>query len=258
MLRILEVYLTIAFCLLLSIESVHSYKSKHKLSFRITHKDKTMLDNFVPQDFTRQDESDDGNFYVAPRMVVHIDDVAIATVTDVIRRYVPMESRILDVMSSYRSHLPQEAHYQEAVGLGMNEAELRANSQLTRFVVHNLNKNPHLPFEDAQFDAVINTVSVQYLKRPVEVFREVARVLKPRGVSLVSFSDRMFPTKAVRIWYEGNNESHIALVQRYYELANGFSKVEVERHVDEQASWFRRGHDPLFVVIGTRASAETQ
>ncbi len=214
-----------------------------------------MINNFTQQDFTRQDESDDGNFYVAPRMVVHIDDVAIAAVTDAIRRYVPANAVVLDIMSSYRSHLPTEVHYTEVVGLGMNEAELKANSQLSRYIVHNLNKNPQLPFEDGRFDAVINTVSVQYLKRPVEVFREVARVLKPGGVSLVSFSDRMFPTKAVRIWYEGDNESHIALVQKYYELAGGFSQVKVEQHIDAQASWFRRGHDPLFVVIGTRASA---
>ncbi len=152
-----------------------------------------MISNFVPQDFTRQDETDDGNFYIAPRMVVHIDDVAIATATDAIRRYVPANGRVLDIMSSFRSHLPEEAQYAEVVGLGMNEAELKANTRLTRFVVQNLNKNPQLPFEDGRFDAVINTVSVQYLKRPVEVFREVARVLKPNGVSLVSFSDRMFP-----------------------------------------------------------------
>ncbi len=214
-----------------------------------------MISNFVPQDFTRQDETDDGNFYVTPRMVVHIDDVAIATVTDAIRRYVPAHGRVLDIMSSFRSHLPEEVQYAEVVGLGMNEAELKANARLTRFVVQNLNKNPRLPFEDGLFDAVINTVSVQYLKRPVEVFREVARVLKPGGVSLVSFSDRMFPTKAVRIWYEGDNESHIALVQKYYELAGGFTKIEVERHVDAQSSWFRRGHDPLFVVLGTRVDA---
>ena len=215
-----------------------------------------MVSNFTPQDFTRQDESDDSNFYVAPRMVVHIDDVAIATVTDAIRRYIPANARVLDIMSSYRSHLPDEGKYAEVVGLGMNEAELKANRQLTRYLVHNLNKNPQLPFEDGYFDAVINTVSVQYLKRPVEVFREVARVLKPGGVSLVSFSDRMFPTKAVRIWYEGDNESHIALVQQYYELAGGFSSIKVERHVDSQSSWFRRGHDPLFVVIGMRAGED--
>ncbi len=212
-----------------------------------------MISNFSPRDFTRQDESDDTNFYVAPRMVAHIDEHAIAAVTDAIRRHVPAQARVLDIMSSYHSHLPQEVRYQEVVGLGMNEAELQANTQLSRFVVQNLNKNPELPFPDAQFDAVINTVSVQYLKRPVEVFREIARVLKPDGISLVNFSDRMFPTKAVRIWYEGNNESHIALVQRYYELAGGYANVEVEQHVDTQASWLRRGHDPLFVIIGTKA-----
>jgi len=211
-----------------------------------------VISNFSPRDFTRQDESNDTNFYVAPRMVAHIDESAIAAVTAAIRRHVPTDARVLDIMSSYHSHLPEEARYREVVGLGMNEAELRANSQLSRFVVHNLNQNPQLPFADATFDAVINTVSVQYLQRPVEVFREVARVLKPGGVSLVNFSDRMFPTKAVRIWHEGDNESHIALVQRYYELAGGFAKIEVERHVDTQASWLRRGHDPLFVVIGTR------
>lgn len=212
-----------------------------------------MIQNFSQRDFTRQDESDDSNFYVAPRMVVHIDDAAIAEVTDAIRHHVPAQARVLDIMSSYRSHLPKDVAYHEVVGLGMNEAELQANSQLTRYVVHNLNKNPLLPFSDAYFDAVINTVSVQYSQRPVEVFREVARVLKPGGVSLVNFSDRMFPTKAVRIWYEGDNESHIALVQHYYELAGGFANIEVERHVDKQASWLRRGHDPLFVVIGTKA-----
>jgi len=211
------------------------------------------VNNFSPRDFTRQDESDDSNFYVAPRMVVHIDDAAIAAVTDTIRRHVPAQARVLDIMSSYRSHLPEDVHYQEVVGLGMNEAELQANSQLMRYIVHNLNKNLQLPFPDAYFDAVINTVSVQYLKRPVEVFREVARVLKPGGVSLVNFSDRMFPTKAVRIWYEGDNESRIALVRRYYELAGGFAKIEVERHIDRQVSWLHRGHDPLFVVIGTKA-----
>ena len=211
------------------------------------------MQNFSLHDFTRQDESDDSNFYVMPRMVVHIDDAAIAAVTDAVRRHVPAQTRILDIMSSFRSHLPENEQYSEVVGLGMNEAELRANLQLTRYVVHNLNTNPQLPFPDDYFGAVINTVSVQYLKRPVEVFREVARVLKPGGVSLVSFSDRMFPTKAVRIWHEGDNESHIALVQRYYELAGSFAHIEVERHVDKQASWFRRGHDPLFVVIGTKA-----
>ena len=212
-----------------------------------------MMHNFTPRDFTRQDESSDSNFYTDTRMVVHIDETAIRNVTSLIRRRVPANTRILDLMSSYRSHLPTDIHYQEAVGLGMNAEEMQANSQLSSFIVHNLNADPHLPFEDASFDAVLNTVSIQYLQHPVEVYREVARILKPGGISIISFSDRMFPTKAVRIWYEGDNESHIALVQRYYELAGGYSRIEVERYVDEHATWYRRGHDPLFAVIGTRA-----
>ncbi len=212
-----------------------------------------MAQQFSAADFTRQDESDDGNFYTQPRMVVHIDDHAVASVTDVIRRRVPTDARVLDLMSSYRSHLPAEAHYSEVVGLGMNGEELRANSQLNNYVVHNLNRNPQLPFEDASFDAVLNTVSVQYLIHPVEVMREVARVLKPGGISIITFSNRMFPTKAVRIWASGNDESHIQLVQQYYQQAGGYSKVEVERREDKSTlSWFNRGHDPLFAVIGIR------
>ena len=212
-----------------------------------------MTNIFTPRDFTRQDESDDGDFYTQPRMVVHIDATAIAAVTTTIHKYVPAGACILDIMSSYRSHLPSDVRYQEVIGLGMNAAEMRANAQLSSFQVQNLNKNPALPFDSASFDAVINTVSVQYLIHPVEVFREVARVLKPGGVSIVSFSNRCFPTKAVRIWYEGSDEQHVALVRRYYQLAGGFSSVEVERFVDGKAAWFSPGHDPLFAVVGTRA-----
>ncbi len=213
-----------------------------------------MLD-FRPGDFSRQDESEDTNFYVMPRMVVHIDDTAIAVVTNIIRRRVPVGAHILDIMSSYRSHLPNDVQYAEIVGLGMNAAEMRANPQLTRFVIHDVNKNPQLPFDTVSFDVVLNTVSVQYLTQPIALFREVARILKPGGVSIVMFSDRMFPTKAVRIWREGTNEDHIALVQRYYELARGYSHIEVERHEDTRTSWFHRGHDPLFAVIGVRAAS---
>ena len=217
-----------------------------------------MIPDFAPRDFTRNDESDDGNFYTAPRMVAHIDETAIHAVTSIIRRRVPAHAHLLDLMSSYRSHLPEDARYSEVMGLGMNAAEMQANPQLTRCLVHNLNKDPHLPFEDASFDAVINTVSIQYLQKPVEVYKEVARVLKPGGVSIITFSDRMFPTKAVRIWYEGDNESHIALVQRYYQLAGGYARIEVERYVDEHTTWYRRGYDPLFAVIGTRAASQKE
>lgn len=209
--------------------------------------------SFSARDFSRQDEADDANFYAMPRMVVHLDEKAITLVKDIVRRYMPpVQARVLDLMSSFRSHLPEDRPYLEIIGLGMNASEMQANPQLTRSLVHDLNKFPQLPFNSNYFDAVINTVSVQYLTRPVEVFREIARVLRPGGVSIVIFSDRMFPTKAVRIWREGDDEDHIALVQEYHRLANGFRDIQVERYSGGGSSWFRSAQDPLYAVIGTR------
>jgi SAM-dependent methyltransferase len=209
--------------------------------------------NFTAKDFSRQDEADDANFYAMPRMVVHLDEKAIALVKDIARRHMPpMQVRVLDLMSSFRSHLPEERPYREVIGLGMNASEMQANPQLTRFVVHDLNKLPQLPFSSNYFDVVMNTVSVQYLTHPVEVFREVARVLRPGGVSIVTFSDRMFPTKAVRVWRESDDEDHIVLVQEYYRLAGGFRNVQTERYPGGSSSWFRSAQDPLYAVIGTR------
>jgi len=213
-----------------------------------------MYRNFTARDFSRQDEADDANFYAMPRMVVHLDEKAIALVKNIVRRYIPpMQVRVLDLMSSFRSHLPEELPYREVIGLGMNAVEMQANPQLTRFVVHDLNKFPQLPFSTGYFDVVVNTVSVQYLTQPVAVFREVARVLRPAGVSIVIFSDRMFPTKAVRIWREGNDEEHIALVQEYHRASNGFKTIQVERHSGGNSAWFRSAQDPVYAVIGTRA-----
>lgn len=213
-----------------------------------------MYRNFTAKDFSRQDEADDANFYAMPRMVVHLDDKAVALVKNIARRYIPpMQVRVLDLMSSFRSHLPEDLPYREVIGLGMNAAEMQANPQLSRFVVHDLNKLPQLPFSTAYFDAVINTVSIQYLTQPIAVFREVARVLRPAGVSIVIFSDRMFPTKAVRIWRESNDEEHIALVQEYHRASNSFKGIQVERYSGGNSSWFRSAQDPIYAVIGIRA-----
>src|SRR5882724_540389 len=190
-----------------------------------------MYRTLTAKDFSRQDEADDANFYALPRMVVHLDEKAVSLVKDIVRRYIPpMQVRVLDLMSSFRSHLPEEHPYLEVVGLGMNQTEMQANPQLTRCVVHDLNRNPQLPFPNSYFDLVINTVSIQYLTQPVEVYREVARILRPAGISVVVFSDRMFPTKAVRIWREGDDDDHVALVQEFYRLANGFRTVQTERY----------------------------
>jgi SAM-dependent methyltransferase len=209
--------------------------------------------NFTAKDFSRQDDADDANFYAMPRMVVHLDEKAIALTKDIARRYMPpMHVRVLDLMSSFRSHLPEDRPYREVIGLGMNLSEMQANPQLTRSVVHDLNRFPQLPFSTGYFDVVMNIVSVQYLTQPISVFREVARVLRPAGVSIVIFSDRMFPTKAVRVWRESEDEDHIAIVQEYYRQTNAFRNVQTERYPGGSSSWFRSAQDPLYAIIGTR------
>ena len=126
----------------------------------------------------------------------------------------PAHGRVLDLMSSWRSHLPH-AGLGQVTGLGMNAAEMADNPQLDTWLVHNLNREPRLPFDDASFDAVVCAVSVQYLVAPVEVFTEVRRVLVPGGPLVVSFSNRCFPTKAVAIWLANGDEIHRALVRGY-------------------------------------------
>jgi SAM-dependent methyltransferase len=217
-----------------------------------------MYRTLTAKDFSRQDEADDANFYALPRMVIHLDEKAVARVKDIVRRCMPpINARVLDLMSSFRSHLPEDRPYREIIGLGMNATEMQANPQLNRFVVHDLNKLPQLPFGTGYFDAVVNIVSVQYLTQPIQVFREVARVLRPGGVSIVIFSDRMFPTKSVRIWRENDDEDHISLVQEYHRLSGGFTDIKVERHAGGGSSWFRGNQDPVYAVIATRTNSST-
>ena len=196
--------------------------------------------------FSRQDETDDRQFYAAPRKVVHIDDVAIATLRDtVLAETLAPGHAVLDLMSSWRSHLPEGIPFARVTGLGMNADEMADNPQLTEAVVHDLNQSPKLPFDDAIFDAVICTVSVQYLVRPIEVFSEVRRVLKPGGVFVVSFSNRCFPDKAVWVWLFTDDEKHQSLVSDYFRRA-GFVRITA-------SAYEYTGSDPLFVVKGHRS-----
>jgi len=177
-----------------------------------------LYDTLGPAAFTRKDETDDAIFYTKPRMVPHIDAVARATVARVIEALVvESEPVILDLMSSWDSHLPRALQPGKVVGLGLNAEELDQNEALDERVVHDLNQDPSLPFEDEQFDVVINTVSVEYLTKPLEVFAEVARVLKPGGLHLVVFSNRMFPPKTVQVWQDGSERERVWLVQDYFD-----------------------------------------
>ncbi len=189
-----------------------------------------MQNPFRSDHFIRQDENDDALFYREPRLVVHIDDQAIAAVGELFRDVFPPGEggagpAVLDLMSSWRSHWPRDLPKARLVGLGLNAVEMERNPDLDSHVVHDLNRDPVLPFDDASFDGVAITVSIQYLVRPVEVFREVGRVLRPGGVFLVIFSNRMFFTKAVRIWVMSGDGDRMELVAAYMELAGSFEGI---------------------------------
>jgi len=199
-----------------------------------------------PDAFRRMDESPDADFYRVPRIVTHIDDAAIAAVTQLYREFFPANGAILDFMSSWVSHLPQEVAYREVVGLGMNEQELSQNRRLTEWLVHDLNQVPQFPFEDARFEGAGCCVSIDYLNKPIEVLRDLARIMKPGAPVVITFSNRCFPTKAVAIWHHLDDKGRLGLVKNYLDAAEGW--------VDIQA-WDRTGpdgHDPLFAVVARR------
>jgi len=207
--------------------------------------------SLLPQQaFERYDDAPDEQFYVAPRLVTHIDDAAIAAVTELYREYFPPEGSILDLMSSWVSHLPPEARYRRVVGLGMNREELDANPRLDERVVRNLNVTPTLPFGDGEFDGAGCCVSVQYLTIPVDVFRAVGCVLKPGAPFVVTFSNRCFPTKAVAVWQSLDDRGHGQLVARYFADAGNWRDVEVLDRSRSRGRW--RG-DPLYAAVGRSA-----
>ena len=204
---------------------------------------------FKPAFFEREDESPDAAFYAEPRLVTHIDDYAIAAARQLYAELLPRGGDVLDLMSSYRSHLPDDGDRRRVVGLGMNVTEMRENPQLTGHVVHDVNADPRLPFAAGDFDAAVMTVSVQYLTRPVELFRDVARVLREGAPFVVTYSNRMFATKAVRVWRALDDRERAVLVRAYFREAGGFGEVTAEDRSTDSGSY----NDTLFAVWAHRA-----
>lgn len=197
---------------------------------------------FLPEHFARVDEDDDAAFYVPPRMVHHLDEPARDALTSFYADVLPENARVLDLMSSWVSHLPEQ-NIAHVTGLGMNQSELDANPLLTDRHVQNLNVDPTLPFEASSFDACLIALSVQYLTRPLEVFAEIGRVLVPGGICAVSFSNRCFPTKAVAVWKALDGSGHIGLVTTYLRQSGMF-----EDPVYADLSPNPGRSDPLYVV----------
>jgi Methyltransferase domain len=154
---------------------------------------------YSEQDFARMDESNDAVFYDSARLVYHIDDAAVAALTKYYSENLKDGEDVLDICSSWVSHYPKDFKGGKVVGLGMNEYELSQNRQLTDYVVKDLNADPVLPFEDTSFDKVTCVVSVDYLNKPLEIFKEIGRVLRPGGECIISMSNRCFPTKAFQV-----------------------------------------------------------
>jgi SAM-dependent methyltransferase len=201
---------------------------------------------FPPGFFRRTDESGDNAFYAHERLVTHIDDRAIAAVGALYQR-LGLTGRVLDIMSSWISHFI--APPTELVVLGMNAFELDQNAMANARVVHDLNVDPSLPFEDARFDAVTCCVSVDYLTTPIEVFREVHRVLAPGGMFVCTFSNRCFPTKAIHGWLATDDDGHCRIVADYFRIAGGFDVGKVALCTPPGVG------DPLYAVWATTVAA---
>jgi SAM-dependent methyltransferase len=207
-----------------------------------TNRQKTLTDQLPDHMFNRQDDSADEAFYSTPRMVNHIDDATINEITRFYRETLSPEDDLLDLMSSWVSHLPVDVTYRKVTGLGMNLDELNANARLDEALVHNLNKTPDLPFPDASFNAVMIVVSIQYLTRPFEVFEEIQRVLKPGGRCIVAMSHRLFPTKAIYAFQTLAPQDRVQLVKEYMRRG-GLSEIEFIDRSPEKA-------DPLWIIQG--------
>jgi SAM-dependent methyltransferase len=209
-----------------------------------------------PEQRTKLDETDDTDFYSFPRFVTHVDEGFIDQLTNLYREQLQPNTRILDLMSSWVSHLPEEIEFAHVEGHGMNEEELAKNPRLDHYFCQNLNLNSKLPLADADFDAVLIAVSVQYLQYPEAIFTEIHRILKPGGIVIVSFSNRMFYQKAIAAWRDGTETSRVELVKRYFQSVTGFSEPEVILRQSSVPSFWQMlgfaGADPFYAVMARK------
>lgn len=215
-------------------------------------------DFFTGDAFTRMDNQVDSAFYSIPRMVTHLDNTALREIEKLYQQLIPEQSRVLDLMASWDSHLPETMNLKSLTGLGLNEEELKSNQQLDDYVVQDINSQLILPFDDASFDAVVCTVSVEYLSHPVEIFKEVSRILKPGGLFINSFSNRWFPTKVIALWCDLHEFERLGLVTEYYLQSECFRHVHTHsmrglpRPQDDAHASLGPYSDPVYAVWASK------
>jgi hypothetical protein len=209
-----------------------------------------------PEQRQKLDDSNDREFYNVPRFVTHVDEGFIDRLTNLYRDRLSPKMRIFDMMSSWVSHLPDEIKFEHIQGHGLNEQELAKNPRLDDYFIQNLNQDLKLPLADESFDAVLNTVSVQYLQYPEAIFAEVYRILKPNGMAIFSFSNRMFYHKAIEAWRDASELDRVELVKGYFNSVSGFSHPEAIVHVSQVPDllrWIGAGvGDPFYAVIARK------
>jgi SAM-dependent methyltransferase len=208
--------------------------------------DKRYKFTLTEDSFRRHDEASDEQFYRIPRFVSHIDNFAIDAVTQLYREFLPENGVILDLMSSYLSHLPVDRHYRKVVGLGMNDREMANNKQLDQWVVQDLNKYPMLPFSDNEFDGAAICVSIDYLTNPVSVLVDLGRVMKSGAPLVITYSDRYFETKATAAWLHLQDEHRAHLIRHFLEEAGCYQDIEFLDRSPEFG-------DPLYAVVARAA-----
>lgn len=202
---------------------------------------------YTVADFARMDESNDAIFYDQARLCLHIDDPCVAALTMYYSETFKDGEDVLDICSSWVSHYPKDWKGGKVVGLGMNKYELSQNPQLTDRVVKDLNADPTFPFSDASFDKVTCVVSIDYLNKPLQVVKEIGRVLRPGGQAIISCSNRCFPSKAFQIWLRTNDLEHIFIIGSFFHYSGMF-----EPPTSEDRSPNPGRSDPLYIVKAVR------
>ncbi|BAY17775.1 hypothetical protein NIES21_36170 [Anabaenopsis circularis NIES-21] len=211
-----------------------------------------------PNQREKLDNTDDQLFYAYPRFVTHVDDGFIQQLTDLYRDRLQPNTRILDMMSSWVSHLPEEIEFAHIEGHGLNAEELARNPRLNHYFVQNLNENPQIPLPEQGFDAVLICVSVQYIQYPEAIFSEIYRILKPGGIVIISFSNRMFFQKAIQAWRDASETTRVELVKHYFNSIPGFTTPEVIVRQSTTPYFLQLmgigAGDPFYAVIAHRNS----